>query len=133
MTNPFPSLPRDQRKLDADHLNPLASFHFVGAVPGGTGDFKLQISDLKWVAWDLELEIADLKWGRRVVGGRFEITNYRIELAAADFTLQISDLKRAARGFQITNFRFEMGGLGFEIGNCRFEMGGWTVGGCHCG
>jgi hypothetical protein len=31
MTNPFPPLPRDQRKMDADHLNLPASFHFVGA------------------------------------------------------------------------------------------------------
>jgi hypothetical protein len=31
MTNPLPSLPCDQRKIDADHLNLLAIFHFVGA------------------------------------------------------------------------------------------------------
>ena len=30
MKNPLPSLPRDQRKIDADHLNLLAIFHFVG-------------------------------------------------------------------------------------------------------
>jgi hypothetical protein len=29
--NPLPPLPRDQRKIDADHLNLLAIFHFVGA------------------------------------------------------------------------------------------------------
>ena len=27
----LPPLPRDQRKIDADHLNLLAIFHFVGA------------------------------------------------------------------------------------------------------
>jgi peptidoglycan biosynthesis protein MviN/MurJ (putative lipid II flippase) len=27
----LPSLPKDQRKIDADHLNLLAVFHFVGA------------------------------------------------------------------------------------------------------
>ena len=27
----LPPLPRDQRKIDADPLNLLASFHFVGA------------------------------------------------------------------------------------------------------
>lgn len=27
----LPPLPRDQRKIDADHLNVLAIFHFVGA------------------------------------------------------------------------------------------------------
>jgi hypothetical protein len=32
MTNPLPPIPRDQRKIDADHLNLLAVFHFVGAV-----------------------------------------------------------------------------------------------------
>jgi hypothetical protein len=31
MTNSLPPLPRDQRKIDADHLNLLAIFHFVGA------------------------------------------------------------------------------------------------------
>jgi hypothetical protein len=31
MTTPLPPLPRDQRKIDADHLNLLAIFHFVGA------------------------------------------------------------------------------------------------------
>ena len=31
MTNPLPPLPRDQRKIDSDHLNLLAIFHFVGA------------------------------------------------------------------------------------------------------
>jgi hypothetical protein len=34
MTNPLPPLaplPRDQRKIDADHLKLLAIFHFVGA------------------------------------------------------------------------------------------------------
>jgi hypothetical protein len=31
MTNPLPPIPRDQRKIDADHLNLLAIFHFVGA------------------------------------------------------------------------------------------------------
>ena len=31
MTNPLPPLPRDQRKIDADQLNLLAIFHFVGA------------------------------------------------------------------------------------------------------
>jgi len=29
--NELPPLPRDQRKIDADHLNLLAIFHFVGA------------------------------------------------------------------------------------------------------
>ena len=29
--NPLPPLPRDRRKIDADHLNLLAIFHFVGA------------------------------------------------------------------------------------------------------
>ena len=29
--SPLPPLPRDQRKIDADHLNLLAIFHFVGA------------------------------------------------------------------------------------------------------
>ena len=29
--NELPPLPRDQRKIDADHLNLPASFHFVGA------------------------------------------------------------------------------------------------------
>jgi hypothetical protein len=29
--NPLPPIPRDQRKIDADHLNLLAIFHFVGA------------------------------------------------------------------------------------------------------
>jgi len=29
--NPLPPLPRDQRKIDADHLNLLGIFHFVGA------------------------------------------------------------------------------------------------------
>jgi hypothetical protein len=29
--NPLPPLPRDQRKIDVDHLNLLAVFHFVGA------------------------------------------------------------------------------------------------------
>lgn len=31
MTTPLPPLPRDQRKIDADHLNLLGIFHFVGA------------------------------------------------------------------------------------------------------
>ncbi len=31
MTNSLPPIPRDQRKIDADHLNLLAIFHFVGA------------------------------------------------------------------------------------------------------
>ncbi|HTB82542.1 MAG TPA: hypothetical protein VK742_02710 [Candidatus Sulfotelmatobacter sp.] len=31
MTAPLPPLPRDQRKIDADNLNLLAIFHFVGA------------------------------------------------------------------------------------------------------
>jgi hypothetical protein len=31
MTNPLPPIPRDQRKIDADHLNLLAIFHFIGA------------------------------------------------------------------------------------------------------
>jgi hypothetical protein len=31
MTNALPPLPRDQCKIDADHLNLLAIFHFVGA------------------------------------------------------------------------------------------------------
>lgn len=31
MTNSLPPLPRDQRKIDADHLNLLGIFHFVGA------------------------------------------------------------------------------------------------------
>jgi hypothetical protein len=30
-TPPLPPLPRDQRKVDADHLNLLAIFHFIGA------------------------------------------------------------------------------------------------------
>jgi len=29
--NPLPPFPRDQRKIDTDHLNLLAIFHFVGA------------------------------------------------------------------------------------------------------
>jgi hypothetical protein len=29
--NPLPPIPRDQRKIDADHLKLLAIFHFVGA------------------------------------------------------------------------------------------------------
>jgi hypothetical protein len=29
--NPLPPAPRDQQKIDADHLNLLAIFHFVGA------------------------------------------------------------------------------------------------------
>jgi hypothetical protein len=29
MNTPLPPLPRDQRKIDADHLNLPASFHFV--------------------------------------------------------------------------------------------------------
>jgi hypothetical protein len=28
--NPLPPLPRDPRKIDADHLNLPAIFHFVG-------------------------------------------------------------------------------------------------------
>jgi hypothetical protein len=32
MTAPLPPLHRDQRKIDADHLNLPAIFHFVGAV-----------------------------------------------------------------------------------------------------
>jgi hypothetical protein len=31
MTTPLPPLPRDQRKIDKDHLNLLAIFHFVAA------------------------------------------------------------------------------------------------------
>jgi len=31
MANPLPLIPRDQRKIDADHLKMLAIFHFVGA------------------------------------------------------------------------------------------------------
>ena len=31
MAPPLPPLPRDQRKIDRDHLNLLAIFHFVGA------------------------------------------------------------------------------------------------------
>jgi len=31
MTNPLPPIPRDQRKIDADHLNLLGIFHFIGA------------------------------------------------------------------------------------------------------
>jgi hypothetical protein len=31
MNTPLPPLPRDQRKIDADHLNLLAIVHFVGA------------------------------------------------------------------------------------------------------
>jgi hypothetical protein len=31
--NPLPPLPRDQHKTDADHLNLLAIFHFVGGGP----------------------------------------------------------------------------------------------------
>jgi hypothetical protein len=31
MMSDLPPLPRDQRKIDADHLNLLAIFHFVGA------------------------------------------------------------------------------------------------------
>ena len=37
MTNPLPPLPRDQRKIDADHLNLLAIFHFIGAGLAGLG------------------------------------------------------------------------------------------------
>jgi len=31
MISPLPPLPRDQRKIDEDHLNLLGIFHFVGA------------------------------------------------------------------------------------------------------
>jgi len=37
MKTPLPPLRRDQRKIDKNHLNQLAIFHFVGAglaVPG---------------------------------------------------------------------------------------------------
>jgi hypothetical protein len=75
MTNPLPPLPRDRRRVDAEHLNRPASFPFGGAVSGCAGDFKLQISDLKWVAWDLILEIGDLKWRLRNLHWQFQIGN----------------------------------------------------------
>ena len=34
---PLPPIPRDQRKIDSDHLNLLAIFHFVGAGLGLLG------------------------------------------------------------------------------------------------
>ncbi len=34
---PLAPLPRDQRKIDADHLNLLAIFHFIGAGLAGLG------------------------------------------------------------------------------------------------